>query len=141
MERDDTGRDGEGDDQPSRLAYTVQEVASLVGVSSDLIYDLVNQGALPSVRLGRRRLIPAREFEAIFQDAVETAERRQTHASERAAATERESYTVAEATAKLGLSEGTIRRMISEGILRRFGSGRPLRIRAASVEGLADRQR
>jgi len=42
----------------SRLVLTVAEAADRLGISSDLAYDLVARGALPSLRLGRRIVIP-----------------------------------------------------------------------------------
>jgi excisionase family DNA binding protein len=50
-----------------RLALTVDEAAALLGISRDLVYDLVATGQLPSIRLGRRIVIPRRAFE----DALE----------------------------------------------------------------------
>jgi len=46
------------------MAYTVQETAKALGVSADLIYDLIARGELTSVRAGRRRLIMAASLEA-----------------------------------------------------------------------------
>ena len=42
-----------------RLALSVEEAAALLGISRDLAYDLVTRGELPSVRLGRRLVVPA----------------------------------------------------------------------------------
>jgi len=42
----------------SRLVLTVAEAADRLGISSDLAYDLVARGELPSLRLGRRIVIP-----------------------------------------------------------------------------------
>lgn len=47
----------------ARLAYTVQETAASLGVSTDLVYDLVSRGELNAVRAGRRKLIPAESLE------------------------------------------------------------------------------
>jgi excisionase family DNA binding protein len=41
-----------------RLVLTVAEAADRLGISSDLAYDLVARGELPSLRLGRRIVIP-----------------------------------------------------------------------------------
>lgn len=40
-----------------RLAYSVDEVAQLTGLSRDLLYDQMRRGNLPYVKVGRRRLI------------------------------------------------------------------------------------
>ena len=42
----------------NRLVLTVAEAADRLGISSDLAYDLVARGELPSLRLGRRIVIP-----------------------------------------------------------------------------------
>jgi excisionase family DNA binding protein len=47
-----------------RLGLSVDEAASLLGVSRDLVYDLIARGELPSVRLGRRIVVPRRALEA-----------------------------------------------------------------------------
>jgi excisionase family DNA binding protein len=41
-----------------RLVLTVAEAADRLGISSDLAYDLVARSELPSLRLGRRIVIP-----------------------------------------------------------------------------------
>ncbi len=45
-----------------RLALSVEE-AALLGISRDLAYDLVARAELPSVRLGRRLVVPRRALE------------------------------------------------------------------------------
>lgn len=40
-----------------RLAYSVDEVAHLTGLSRDLLYDEMRRGNLPYVKIGRRRVI------------------------------------------------------------------------------------
>ncbi len=40
-----------------RLTYTVEEAASLLGISRGLAYEMVRQGDLPALRLGQRRLL------------------------------------------------------------------------------------
>ncbi len=46
-----------------RLALSVEEAGMLLGISRDLAYDLVASGDLPSVRLGRRLVVPRRALE------------------------------------------------------------------------------
>ncbi len=46
-----------------RLALSVEEAGGLLGISRDLAYDLVARGELPSVRLGRRLVVPRRALE------------------------------------------------------------------------------
>ena len=46
-----------------RLALSVEEAAELLGISRDLAYDLVARREIPSVRLGRRLVVPRRALE------------------------------------------------------------------------------
>lgn len=50
-----------------QLAVSVDEAARLLGVSRDLVYDLVRRGELPAVRLGRRIVIPYRSLERLLE--------------------------------------------------------------------------
>lgn len=50
-----------------RRAYKVVEVAAMWGVSKDLVYDLINNGALRAVRMGSMRVIPVDEVAAYEQ--------------------------------------------------------------------------
>ena len=45
------------DPYSGRLAYSVDEAASLTGLSRDLLYDEMRRGHLASIKVGRRRLI------------------------------------------------------------------------------------
>jgi excisionase family DNA binding protein len=45
------------------VAYTVSEVAALLGVSTDKVYELVRGRVLPHKRLGRRIIVPRVGFE------------------------------------------------------------------------------
>ena len=56
-----------------RLTYTVDEVARMLGISRGLAYEMVNRGELPSIRLGRRVLIPCRAFDRWLDEAVRSA--------------------------------------------------------------------
>lgn len=46
-----------------KLALSVEEAGALLGISRDLAYDLVARRELPSVRLGRRIVVPRRALE------------------------------------------------------------------------------
>ncbi len=48
---------------PEPMLLTVNEAARLLRISRNLCYDLVAQGRLPHVRLGRRILIPRQGLE------------------------------------------------------------------------------
>jgi excisionase family DNA binding protein len=56
-----------GDRAP--LTLSVPEAAKLLGVSRDLVYDLVAQGELPALRLGRRIVLPRRALEELVEAA------------------------------------------------------------------------
>ena len=46
-----------------KLVYSVAEVVQLLGVSLTKVYDLTNRSDFPVVQVGRRKLIPKKEFE------------------------------------------------------------------------------
>ena len=46
-----------------RLVLTVADAARLLGISRGLAYEAVRVGQIPSVRIGRRILIPRRALE------------------------------------------------------------------------------
>jgi excisionase family DNA binding protein len=50
------------DDEP--LLVSVKDAARLLGIGRDAAYSLVREGTLPSIRLGRRILIPRGALEA-----------------------------------------------------------------------------
>ena len=52
-----------------RLTLTVEEAAELLGVSRALGYELVARGEIPSLRLGRRIVVPRRAIEAMLDRA------------------------------------------------------------------------
>ena len=54
----------------NRLVLTVAEAADRLGISSDLAYDLVARGELPSLRLGRRIVIPRIALLAFVESAT-----------------------------------------------------------------------
>lgn len=45
-------------DQPRRLTYSVAEVATILGVSTGVVYKLVNTGEIHSLKFGDRRVVP-----------------------------------------------------------------------------------
>jgi excisionase family DNA binding protein len=46
---------------------TVEEAAQLLGISRGLAYELVRRGKLPSMRLGRRLVVPRRRLLALIE--------------------------------------------------------------------------
>jgi excisionase family DNA binding protein len=53
-----------------RLVLSVSEAAGLLGISRGLAYELVARGELPSLRLGRRIVVPRRALEALLEAGV-----------------------------------------------------------------------
>jgi excisionase family DNA binding protein len=52
-----------------RLTMTVEEAGAALGISRALAYELVAQGEIPSLRLGRRIVVPRRALEAMVDGA------------------------------------------------------------------------
>ena len=57
----------------TRLTVSVEEAASMLGISRALAYTLVNRSELPSIRLGRRRVIPLAALERVLAAGQEEA--------------------------------------------------------------------
>ena len=45
-------------EQEDKLVYSVTEIAKLLGIGRSKAYELVRSGTVPSLRLGRRIVIP-----------------------------------------------------------------------------------
>jgi excisionase family DNA binding protein len=54
---------------PDRLALSVPEAARLLGISRTLAYELVAEGAIPSVRFGSRIVVPKARLIALLEAA------------------------------------------------------------------------
>jgi excisionase family DNA binding protein len=55
--------------RPQRLTMTVEEASEALGISRSLAYELVRQGESPSLRLGRRIVVPVRALEGLVERA------------------------------------------------------------------------
>jgi excisionase family DNA binding protein len=56
------------------LTLTVDEAAKVLGISRALAYELIASGEIPSLRLGRRIVVPRRALDLLLAQAVpETA--------------------------------------------------------------------
>jgi excisionase family DNA binding protein len=55
---------------------TVEEAAELLGLSRSTAYDAVRTGDLPSIRIGRRILIPRARLEALLAGGEKEQEKR-----------------------------------------------------------------
>ena len=58
-----------GNDDTS-LFMSVAEAARALGVSDDTVYELLQRGQLPGLRIGRRRLIPRRAIDLIVEQLL-----------------------------------------------------------------------
>lgn len=56
-----------------RLTLTVEEAARLLGISRALGYELVARGEVPSIRLGRRIVVPRRALDTLLDSATTEA--------------------------------------------------------------------
>lgn len=51
---------------PDRLTHSIDEAAHALGVGRSLIFTLLKEGKLKSIRVGKRRLIPTTELQAFL---------------------------------------------------------------------------
>jgi excisionase family DNA binding protein len=50
-----------------RLVFTVEEAAQLLGISRSFAYEAVQQGDIPSMRIGRRILVPKAALKRLLE--------------------------------------------------------------------------
>ena len=55
----------------ARLTYTIEEAAKLLGVSRGSAYEAARRGELPTLRLGRRLVVPRARLEELLGGDVE----------------------------------------------------------------------
>ena len=51
-----------------RLTITVEEAAKELGISRALAYEMARTGRLPTLRFGRRLVVPRRAIERLLED-------------------------------------------------------------------------
>jgi len=56
-------------DIEKRLCITVPEAAKMLGLSRNFTYELVKRGELPSIKFGKRKLIPKLALEKRLEEA------------------------------------------------------------------------
>ena len=54
------------------LTYTVDDVAALLGIARGKAYEYVRSGDIPSIRMGKRYLIPRERFHAWLNGEMST---------------------------------------------------------------------
>jgi len=57
-------------DIEKRLCITVPEAAEMLGISRNFAYQLVREGKLPSIRFGKRILIPRASLDKMMEKCV-----------------------------------------------------------------------
>ena len=60
---------------------TIREVADRLGVSTMTAYRAAAAGEIPSIRIGRRRIVPRAAFEAMLATATQPDARDRNHAA------------------------------------------------------------
>jgi excisionase family DNA binding protein len=53
----------------AQIVYTVPETAKLLGLGVNNCYDAINRGDIPSIRIGRRILVPCAALEGLLASA------------------------------------------------------------------------
>ena len=56
-----------------RLAYSVQESAAMIGISSRMLHEYIKDGSLPHFRLGTRVLVPESELKDFITSRIQAA--------------------------------------------------------------------
>jgi excisionase family DNA binding protein len=54
----------------SRLVFSVEEARKQLGLSRGLVYEAIRRGEIPSIRIGRRILIPCAALERLLREAT-----------------------------------------------------------------------
>ena len=52
--------------QSQRLTYTIEEAARLIGIGRSSAYQAAQTGEIPTVRIGRRLLVPVQALEGLL---------------------------------------------------------------------------
>lgn len=62
-----------GGDDLERMIYTVCEIAVILGIGKNAAYDLMHQEGFPSVRVGRRVIVPKEAFARWLDEQAQKA--------------------------------------------------------------------
>ena len=54
----------------NRLVFTVEEAAQLLGISRSFAYEAARRGEIPSMRIGRRILVPKAALERFLESST-----------------------------------------------------------------------
>lgn len=55
-----------------RLTFTITQAAEALGISRSSAYEAVHRGEIPTIRLGRRLLVPKAALERLLEGAGES---------------------------------------------------------------------
>ena len=55
--------------ETDKLVYSVNEAAELLSIGRTMLYDLMREGRLPSLKVGHRRLIARADLERFVEQA------------------------------------------------------------------------
>lgn len=61
--------------RPNPATMTVTQTATVLGISRSTAYECVRRGVIPSLRLGRRIVVPTTAIEALLDSTAPTAAR------------------------------------------------------------------
>jgi excisionase family DNA binding protein len=61
-----------------RLTLTVEEAGELLGISRALAYEMARTGRLPTLRFGKRIVVPKKAIESMLERPVSSIARDQT---------------------------------------------------------------
>jgi excisionase family DNA binding protein len=58
------------DQRPERKTMTIAEAAELLGVSRNKAYDAAHRGEIPTIKIGKRILVPVAALERMLQGSA-----------------------------------------------------------------------
>ena len=64
--REDAASEPRGGDAPERATFSIKEGAKILGVGRNQVYAAVHNGELPSIKVGKRFLIPRAALEKLL---------------------------------------------------------------------------
>ena len=56
----------------TRMTVSVEEAARLLGIGRSLAYEMVREGKIPSLRFGRRVVVPLKALEDLLRSTTAT---------------------------------------------------------------------
>lgn len=56
--------------EDNKKAYSIQELARELGIGRSLAYKLVKEGEIPSIQLGRRKIVPKAYVDRFLSEKI-----------------------------------------------------------------------